>query len=94
MAGNPVPILVPCHRVVRSDGGLGGYSFGLVQKAALLNLERSVVPFVGCVAGKVVCRRGCGHERSSAGRRTPFLSLAEARTAGYRPCELCLPSMP
>lgn len=56
MAGNPVPILVPCHRVVKSDGGLGGYSFGLMQKAALLNLERSVPPLVGCVTTKVVCR--------------------------------------
>ncbi len=60
MAGNPVPILVPCHRVVKSDGGLGGYSFGLMQKAALLNLERSVPPFVGCHGTMVVCRRGPG----------------------------------
>jgi methylated-DNA-[protein]-cysteine S-methyltransferase len=41
MAGNPVPIIVPCHRVVRTDGGLGGYSFGLARKEALLSLERA-----------------------------------------------------
>lgn len=42
MAANPVPIIVPCHRVVKTDGGLGGYSFGLMRKEALLNLERRV----------------------------------------------------
>jgi len=36
---NPIPILVPCHRVVRSDGGLGGFSGGLARKRALLRLE-------------------------------------------------------
>jgi methylated-DNA-[protein]-cysteine S-methyltransferase len=91
MAGNPVPILVPCHRVVKSDGGLGGYSFGLMQKAALLNLERSVAPFVGCLATRVVCRRGCRQERGTEGPRTPFLSLADALAIDYRPCDACQP---
>jgi len=36
---NPLPILVPCHRIVRSDGQLGGYSAGLDIKAQLLRLE-------------------------------------------------------
>jgi len=36
---NPVPILVPCHRVVASDGGLGGYAGGLALKRKLLALE-------------------------------------------------------
>jgi len=36
---NPVPILLPCHRVVRSDGGLGGFSAGLRWKKALLSAE-------------------------------------------------------
>ncbi len=40
---NPVPILVPCHRVVQSDGKLGGYSGGLDIKDALLRLEGVVV---------------------------------------------------
>jgi methylated-DNA-[protein]-cysteine S-methyltransferase len=39
MARNPVLILVPCHRVIRSDGGLGGYVCGLPRKAELLALE-------------------------------------------------------
>lgn len=36
---NPVPIIVPCHRVVASNGGLGGYSLGLAMKRWLLEHE-------------------------------------------------------
>lgn len=36
----PVPIIVPCHRVVASDGALTGYGGGLQRKQALLDLER------------------------------------------------------
>ena len=36
---NPLPVIVPCHRVLRSDGKLGGYIGGLQTKAALLSLE-------------------------------------------------------
>ncbi len=38
-AANPLPVVVPCHRVVRADGSLGGYVGGLEAKRALLNLE-------------------------------------------------------
>ena len=38
-ATNPLPIVVPCHRVVRTDGTLGGYAGGLAAKTALLKLE-------------------------------------------------------
>jgi methylated-DNA-[protein]-cysteine S-methyltransferase len=38
-ATNPVAIVVPCHRVLRSDGGLGGFGGGLEMKEALLRLE-------------------------------------------------------
>lgn len=40
-ATNPLPIVVPCHRVVRSNGTLGGYLGGLPAKAALLRLEQT-----------------------------------------------------
>jgi AraC family transcriptional regulator of adaptative response/methylated-DNA-[protein]-cysteine methyltransferase len=36
---NPVGVLVPCHRVISSDGGLGGFGFGLSRKVALLERE-------------------------------------------------------
>lgn len=39
-AGNRVAVLVPCHRVVRGDGSLGGYRWGLPRKQALLEAER------------------------------------------------------
>ena len=38
-ATNPLPIVIPCHRVLRSDGGIGGYLGGVEAKAALLALE-------------------------------------------------------
>jgi O-6-methylguanine DNA methyltransferase len=39
VGANPIPILVPCHRVVASDGTLTGFGGGLTVKAALLKLE-------------------------------------------------------
>jgi methylated-DNA-[protein]-cysteine S-methyltransferase len=38
-ATNPLPIVVPCHRVLRTDGSLGGYVGGLAVKTALLSME-------------------------------------------------------
>ena len=40
-ATNPIPLVVPCHRVLRTDGNLGGYRGGLEAKKLLLELERS-----------------------------------------------------
>jgi methylated-DNA-[protein]-cysteine S-methyltransferase len=39
LGSNPVPIVVPCHRVLRSGGALGGYTGGLDRKVTLLRLE-------------------------------------------------------
>jgi AraC family transcriptional regulator of adaptative response/methylated-DNA-[protein]-cysteine methyltransferase len=39
-ATNPAALVIPCHRVVRSDGGLGGYRWGIERKRALLERER------------------------------------------------------
>jgi len=41
-AANPVPIVVPCHRVLRSNGALGGYAGGVDTKRALLALEQAL----------------------------------------------------
>jgi methylated-DNA-[protein]-cysteine S-methyltransferase len=39
MGSNPLPVVVPCHRVLESDGGIGGFGGGLETKRALLALE-------------------------------------------------------
>jgi O-6-methylguanine DNA methyltransferase len=44
LARNPLPLAVPCHRVIRSDGNLGGFRGGIALKMALLRLE-------GCLLG-------------------------------------------
>jgi methylated-DNA-[protein]-cysteine S-methyltransferase len=40
LGANPIPIIVPCHRVLHTTGGLGGYTGGLERKQLLLGLER------------------------------------------------------
>ena len=37
---NPVALVIPCHRAVRTDGGMGGYAWGLERKVKLLGIER------------------------------------------------------
>lgn len=44
LGSNPIPIVIPCHRVVHSDGGLGGYTGGLARKRTLLTIERAMPP--------------------------------------------------
>ncbi len=41
-ASNPVPLIIPCHRVIRKDGRLGGYGLGVGRKRTLLSEERSL----------------------------------------------------
>lgn len=43
-AANRIAVLVPCHRVLRGDGDLGGYRWGLERKRTLLDAERSRAP--------------------------------------------------
>ncbi|HEY8517027.1 MAG TPA: methylated-DNA--[protein]-cysteine S-methyltransferase [Candidatus Binatia bacterium] len=94
LGANPVPLLVPCHRVVRSDGTMGGYSFGSIDvKRQLLLLERATPALVGCTSTRIVCRRGCRYERRVAEtNRIVVASVAEARAIGYRPCAVCRPT--
>jgi O-6-methylguanine DNA methyltransferase len=90
---NPVSIVVPCHRVLRTDGSLGGYALGLELKTRLLGLERETPALVGTDITRTVCRHGCSDEqRFSERHRVVFSSLREARAAGYRACRRCRPT--
>lgn len=53
LATNPFPLVVPCHRAIRSDGGLGGYQGGVAMKRALLEFEGVAVS----PGGRVVAPR-------------------------------------
>jgi AraC family transcriptional regulator of adaptative response/methylated-DNA-[protein]-cysteine methyltransferase len=44
IVANPIAWLIPCHRVIQTAGGLGGYRWGLERKKSLLDWERSVNP--------------------------------------------------
>jgi methylated-DNA-[protein]-cysteine S-methyltransferase len=44
LGSNPIPIVIPCHRVLRSQGALGGYGGGLDRKRFLLELEGALTP--------------------------------------------------
>ena len=47
LGSNPIPIVIPCHRVLRSGGALGGYAGGLDRKRRLLELEGALTPSLG-----------------------------------------------
>ena len=93
LGANPVPIIIPCHRIIRGDGSWGHYAFGARMKTALLTLERDTPALVGCATTRIVCRRGCAHEqRIHEGNRIVFASVADAGSVGYRPCRVCRPA--
>ena len=90
---NPVPLIVPCHRVWRADGGLGGYLFGEALKRRLFELERHTPVLEGSPATRIVCRVGCVNGRRSRPEdRVVFASVDDARSVGYRPCAVCKPA--
>ncbi|MEW5991083.1 MAG: methylated-DNA--[protein]-cysteine S-methyltransferase [Chloroflexota bacterium] len=104
LAHNPVPLIVPCHRVVRSDGSIGQYSLGgPAAKRTILAAEgldpealeiaaRAGVRFLGSDTTHVVCLPTCHNaKRITERHRVPFRSLAAATAAGYRACRECRP---
>lgn len=106
LAKNPVPLLIPCHRVVRSDGSIGAYSLGGARnKRTLLELEGAHpetldrlasegIRYLGSERGKHYCYPTCGGiETLVVSNTVPFHSAAEAVAAGYHPCEDCRPPL-
>jgi len=102
---NPVPLIVPCHRVVRTDGSIGQYSLGgPANKRTILAAEgldpdamesaaRSGLRYLGSDTTHVVCLPTCRHaKRITPQHRVPFRSLQAAAGAGYRPCRECRPA--
>lgn len=101
---NPVPLVVPCHRVVRSDGSIGEYSLGgppvkrRILTAEGVDLERLEtlahhgIRFIGSDTTRIFCLPTCRHARRiSEPHRIPFRSAAEGEAAGYRACRDCRP---
>jgi O-6-methylguanine DNA methyltransferase len=101
---NPIPLLIPCHRVVRSDGSTGAYIFGSEAKRAVLAAEgvdfegleelgRAGTRYYGSNSTQVYCFPTCRNARRITERhRVPFSSAKAAVAAGYRPCRVCRPA--
>ena len=102
---NPVPLIVPCHRVVRSDGMIGQYSLGgpqnkrtiLAEEGAdpdgLESLAKAGVRYFGSDTTRIYCMPTCRDARRVTERHLKhFGSSRAAEAAGYRPCKHCRPA--
>jgi len=101
---NPIPLLIPCHRIVRSDGRISDYIFGSAAKRTLLAAEgvdpdalerqaREGMRYIGSDTTRIYCFPTCGAARRITERhRVPFRSERQAAGAGYRPCRVCRPA--
>ena len=102
MATNPVPIFVPCHRVIKSDGTIGNYGGGVENKLKLLRAEGFSVGSdmrlqSGAVMGhrktRIFCRPECSAaKRAGAARSLICADAQSAGKAGLRACKLCHPA--
>ncbi len=106
LAKNPVPLLIPCHRVVRSDGHIGKYSLGGPRnKRTLLEIEgaqpetlerlaSSGVRYLGNAKQKHYCYPTCGGISTLLDKNdVRFHDEREAAAAGFHPCEDCRPPL-
>lgn len=104
MARNPVPLFIPCHRVVRADGHIGAYSMGgpeskrRILSAEGLNvahleaLADSGIRYVTTDSSDSYCYPSCYAVQHIAPQHlVTFASEAQAQRAGYIPCNACRP---
>jgi O-6-methylguanine DNA methyltransferase len=100
---NPVPVVIPCHRVVRTDGQVGDYVWGGPVKrtilaaegidiAAVERLGAAGVQYTGSDTTHIFCVPTCKDARRTTEQHTVrFRSAKAAAAAGYRPCLHCEP---
>jgi O-6-methylguanine DNA methyltransferase len=98
MANNPVPLLIPCHRVIKNDGTTGSYAFGAGEKVGLLEGEGVPVEeiagsqYLATPTTRIFCHATCANARRiKSENRRHFRSAKAAVNAGFRPCEVCRP---
>lgn len=103
VARNCVPFIVPCHRVVPAEGGVGKYAYGSKMKRDLLrregvdvdqldDLARKGVRYIGSKTTKIFCFPTChAAQRIREENRVPFHEADEAEKKGFRPCRQCQP---
>lgn len=106
LANNPVPLLIPCHRVVRSDYATGEYVFGSANKRALLegeglhmheieDLASRGVRYIGQPEDNCFCLPTCGGDLVAHAHSHPdyveLHSVDEALAMGLEPCTTCRP---
>ncbi len=101
---NPVPVLIPCHRVGRSDGTVGRYAYGPEMKRDLLRAEgldpdevddaaERGVRFIGSATTNIYCHPTCHNARRiKQTNRVELRTAAAARKAGFRACLVCRPA--
>ena len=104
MARNPIPFLIPCHRVVPTTGGIGNYGYGNALKRELLlregapideieSLGKKGVRYIGNRIAKVYCFPACPKMRHlKPTKRVQFANTDEAHHAGFQPCRRCRPA--
>ena len=105
VARNPIPLMIPCHRVVRSDGHIGNYSLGGPEfKVQLLDYEGADADWLERLAARgvryrantstgIFCHPTCHAIRRSKPQNVVDLrDITQAQAAGYKPCLLCRPA--
>jgi O-6-methylguanine DNA methyltransferase len=103
VARNVLPFVVPCHRVVPTEGGVGKYAYGAPMKRELLKREgvdvdpldelaREGVRYIGSKTTKIFCFPTCKDARRIQEKnRVPFRGADQAFEEGFRPCKRCQP---